>query len=84
MATNEANPLHVGGNGLPALNDGEREAVIQIGLAGGSLPRHRIGGSVVAALERLRLVAASGPTTIMLTARGIGALADAAKAATDA
>jgi hypothetical protein len=81
---NPADPLLVGGNAIPALNDQERDAVIKIGLEGGKLPRDRLGRAVLAALLRAQVIAPGGPGMVELTARGVRVLADAAKATPDA
>lgn len=81
---NSADPLLVGGNTIPALNDQERDAVIRIGLEGGKLLRDRLGRAVLAALLRAQVIAPGGPGMVELTARGVRVLADAAKATPDA
>jgi hypothetical protein len=78
---NPANPLLVGTERPPALNDDERDAVIKIGAAGGVLARHQLGNAVLAALLRTQVIAPSGPGAIELTPRGIRVLADTARAA---
>jgi hypothetical protein len=50
MSQNEADPLRVSSEGLPALNDTELAALIEIGEAGGMWPRHRLDLAAVRAL----------------------------------
>jgi hypothetical protein len=74
---NPADPLRVGSD-VVVLNDGERDAVIKVGLAGGTILRHQLGGAVLAALLRARLLVEAGTGTVALTARRVRALAEAA------
>ena len=78
---NPADPLQVGGEGLPALNDVELATLIEIGEAGGMWPRHRLDIAATRSLMDAALVWPRGQTAVALTARGVQALAAAAKAA---
>jgi hypothetical protein len=78
---NAADPLHVGNEGLPALNDKELEALIEVGAAGGMWPRHRLDTAAVKSLLDAALLWPKGQSSVGLTARGIQVLADAAKRA---
>lgn len=84
MIENPADPLHVGGGGLPALSDAELSVLILIGEAGGMWPRHKLDAAAVRALLDAALLWPRGRTAVALTARGIQVLAAAAKATWDA
>jgi hypothetical protein len=47
---NPADPLHVSGDALPALNDVELSTLIEIGSAGGMWPRHKLDPAAVRVL----------------------------------
>jgi hypothetical protein len=79
---NPADPLQVGNAGLPALNDTELATLIEIGTAGGMWPRHKLDAAAVKALLGAALLWPRGHSAVALTAKGIQALAAAAKAAT--
>jgi hypothetical protein len=78
-STNPADPLHVETDGLPALNDAELGALIEIGAAGGMWPRHKLNAAAVKSLLDAALLWPKGHTGVALTARGIQALAAAAR-----
>lgn len=82
MIENPADPLHVGGDGLPALSDAELSVLIEIGSAGGMWPRHKLDPLAVKRLLDAALLWPRGYSAVALTARGIQALAAAAKVAT--
>lgn len=79
MSENAADPLHVGGAGLPALNDAEMSVLIEIGGAGGMWPKHKLDAAAVRSLLDAALLWPRGHTAVALTARGIQVLAAAAK-----
>jgi hypothetical protein len=81
---NPADPLHVSSEGLPALNDAELTTLIEIGEAGGMWPRHKLDAAAVRSLLDAALLWPRGRSAVALTARGIQALAAAAKASRDA
>jgi hypothetical protein len=81
MSGNAADPLHVENAGLPALNDEELSALIEIGAAGGMWPRSRLHPQVVKALLDAALVWPRGQTALGLTARGIQVIAATARRA---
>lgn len=76
---NTADPLHVGNDGLPALNDMERLVLIEIGQAGGMWPRHKLDPAAVKSLLDAALLWPKGQSGVALTARGIQALAEVAR-----
>jgi hypothetical protein len=82
MIENPADPLHVGGDGLPALSDAELSVLIEIGSAGGMWPRHKLDPAAVRSLLDAALLWPKGHSAVALTAKGIQTLAAAAKAAT--
>jgi hypothetical protein len=79
---NPADPLHVGSEGPPALNDAELAVLIEIGANGGMWPRHKLDPLAVKRLLDAALLWPRGYSAVALTARGIQALAAAAKVAT--
>jgi hypothetical protein len=75
---NAADPFLVAGDGLPALSDDEREALVQLGRAGGNLPARDLDLKVTRRLRDVGLATQLGPVAVRLTPRGLQVLAEMA------
>jgi len=78
MEMNPADPLHVGGDHLPALSDTERAALVKLARAGGNLPAADLDRQAVRRLREVGAVSLLGPVAVRLSVRGLQVLADMA------